>query len=88
MRQGKPRKGQATILGGVLFLLIAVLLTGYLYEMFSIQREMNLQDAQGNQERLDISDVFFGAKAEYSSPNGTSITSGVGTFNSSTDADP
>jgi type II secretory pathway pseudopilin PulG len=89
MRQrNEPRRGQATILGGVMFLLIAVLLTGYLLEMFSIQREMNLRDAQANQERLDISDVFFGAEAEYTSPNATSIQTGMGTFNTSIDADP
>jgi len=52
-----------------MFLMIAMLLTGYLLEMFTIQREMNLRDVQANQERLEISEVFFGAKAEYTSPD-------------------
>ena len=83
--RNKPRRGQATIIGGVMFLLIAMLLTGYLLEMFTVQREMNLRDVRANQERLEISDVFFGAEAEYTPPNATSIVIGAGTFDELTD---
>jgi len=82
------RRGQATILGGVLFLLIAMLLTGYLFELFTVQREMNQQDLESTRERLEITDVFFGSKAEYTSPNSTTITTGTGTFDTSENADP
>ena len=37
--------------------------------MFTIQREMNLQVVQENQKRLEFSEVFFGVKAEYTSPD-------------------
>ncbi len=84
--RNKPRRGQATIIGGVMFLMIAMLLTGYLLEMFTVQREMNLRDVQANQERLEISEVFFGAKAEYTPEYPPMIvTEGEGTFYESGD---
>lgn len=84
--RNKPRRGQATIIGGVMFLLIAMLLTGYLLEMFTVQREMNLRDVRANQERLEISEIFFGAEAEYTPEYPPVIvTEGEGIFNESGD---
>lgn len=63
------RRGQATAIGGVFFLLIAILLTNFLYEVISIQQEMNQFDSDRAQERVDISKVFFGNYAKYNMPN-------------------
>ena len=89
MKPHNSKRGQATIIGGVMFLIIAVLLTSFLYEVFSVQSKMNLFDALRSSERIQISKVFFGAKAIYDIPNTTNVyTASTSFFNTSPNPDP
>ena len=61
----KVKKAQATAIGGLLFLVIVMLLVGFQLEFNQVQVEMNISDAERAEERVEISDVFFGQIKTY-----------------------
>jgi len=67
-------KGQASVIGAILFFTIAILLIGFMYEVYSIQAAMSKFDTDRAQERLEISDALFGDLKTYSNPTATNIT--------------
>ncbi len=75
----RGRRGQATAIGSILFLMVTILLINFLYEVYMIQIEMSQFDAERTQERVEISSVFFGDRRTYPSPNSTTISVGSGT---------
>lgn len=63
-------RGQATIIGAVLFFAVAVLLVNFLYEVSQLQYSLVQYDQDRAQERFEISSAFFGGiKTNY--PNST-----------------
>ncbi len=78
-RSRVAKRGQASVLGGVLFLMIAILVVNFLYEVYRVQSAMIQFDSESSQERLDISGVLFGDEKIYPSPNTTTIITGSGT---------
>lgn len=71
-------RGQATAIGGILFLFIAILIVNFLYEVYNIQAVMNQFDTDRLQEGYRISDVLFGDQKKYSTQTVT-ILAGSGT---------
>jgi len=61
----KVKKAQATAIGGLLFLVIVMLLVGFQLELNQTQVEMSISDAERAEERVEISDVFFGQIKTY-----------------------
>ncbi|MEM4311815.1 MAG: hypothetical protein QXX95_05445 [Nitrososphaerales archaeon] len=63
--QRAERKAQATAIGGLLFLIIVMTLVGFQLEFNQAQVEIGISDAERAEERIEISDVFFGQMKTY-----------------------
>jgi len=69
-RLKRSERGQATAIGAVLFFIIVILLTNFLYEVYNTQAAMNQFDGERVQEKIEISNSFFGGiRSNY--PTGT-----------------
>ncbi len=81
VRVRNVRGGQATAIGSVLFFMIAVILVGFLYDVYMVQAEMIQFDASRNQERFGIREAVFGAFNSYTKnatyPENTTILTGT-----------
>jgi hypothetical protein len=65
------KRGQATAIGGLLFLMIVIIMTGFMFEISKEQVEMTLIDTERAQERVRISSVFFGKMRTYTNGSET-----------------